>query len=229
MVGAELISSRHERAVGLVLGVLVIPLATGCLMDVQGQREHEVVDVQTDPDVLDTSGDIAPDPDAVDTGAEPPEDTVTVDTVVDTTVDLEDVPADEVSDLPACDGPTTIYYIDEDGDGFGWIGGGMEWCAAPPGFVENHDDCMDDSADVNPGQETYFAVDRGDGSFDYDCDLFQSPRWTGTTQCHEWQCDGDGWYGDSVPPCGVTAQWRHCYWEWLWCVVDDNDRTQECR
>ncbi len=208
-------------------------LCSGCLLDIQGEVDDPWQDTGTLDDAFDTSGDMEdpggdpdPDPDP-DPGPDPDAEDTALDTMTDPVDTLE---TDTEPDMPLCDGPMLIFYIDRDGDGHGDIGGGVEWCSAPEGFVENHDDCIDTNHDVHPGQTEYFPTDRGDGSFDYDCDLFQTPLYTATTACHDWQCDGEGWYDtDGAPACGVTATWRHCYWEWFWCNIDEGDRVQLCR
>lgn len=88
---------------------------------------------------------------------------------------------------PACsDGPCALFYMDEDGDGYGDADGtvangrakyGCANAAPPPGFVLDHLDCLDNaskiSSSVHPGQTAYFDVGytaKGGGiSFDYDC------------------------------------------------------------
>jgi hypothetical protein len=57
-----------------------------------------------------------------------------------------------------CDGqiddglPTSWYFPDDDGDGYGASGGGVDDCAPPPGYVVNDTDCDDSEGAVNPGQ-----------------------------------------------------------------------------
>jgi len=58
----------------------------------------------------------------------------------------------------------TLWYLDQDGDGFGAQGDGISACAAPAGHVATTDDCDDDDASSYPGAtETC-----GDG-IDQDC------------------------------------------------------------
>jgi hypothetical protein len=121
-----------------------------------------------------------------------------------------------------------VYYIDADGDTFGDIGGGIEWCAPPPGFVENHDDCYDSNADAFPGQGGFFPVHRGDGSFDYDCDLSFTYQYMQETVCDWGWCEGEGWTA-GIPACGVVGKWRRCDWWVVWCEIQDSDRVQGCR
>lgn len=63
------------------------------------------------------------------------------------------------------------FYLDDDGDGYGsfldFLGPA---CQSPDAAVDNYGDCYDLNADARPGQTQWFEVDRGDGSFDYNCD-----------------------------------------------------------
>ncbi|MCG2717233.1 MAG: hypothetical protein L6408_00150 [Nanoarchaeota archaeon] len=53
-------------------------------------------------------------------------------------------------------------YADSDGDGYGSTWGCNNG-------VTNNLDCYDNNKDAKPGQTEYFNVDRGDGSFDFNC------------------------------------------------------------
>ena len=66
-----------------------------------------------------------------------------------------------------CVCPVPNMYVDNDGDGFG---AGTPSCTTSPGYVSNNLDCYDQNPDARPGQTDWFTTDRGDGSFDYDCD-----------------------------------------------------------
>ena len=62
-------------------------------------------------------------------------------------------------------------YLDSDNDGYG-AGSVQNICSGdtlPLGYVSNSDDCYDNNADARPGQTSCFTIDRGDRSFDYDC------------------------------------------------------------
>jgi hypothetical protein len=62
-------------------------------------------------------------------------------------------------------------YIDNDGDGYG-AGTLYSVCSGsslPSGYVSNNTDCYDSNANAHPGQTSFFLVNRGDGSFDYNC------------------------------------------------------------
>lgn len=87
-------------------------------------------------------------------------------------------------------GPTPCDFFawpDADGDGFGDENAEpVEACnGVPAGYVTNADDCYDGNANARPGQTAWFAVHRGDGSFDYDCDGDQEKRYTVMGSCPE--------------------------------------------
>ncbi len=119
-----------------------------------------------------------------------------------------------------CDGSTdensavdaSRWYRDYDGDGYGSSTSTMS-CYQPTGYVANSSDCYDYNADAYPSSTTYWRVNRGDGSYDYDCDGSQSKYYTSTYSCStDWDgfsCDSytNGWSG-SVPSCGSTGSYR---------------------
>ena len=127
-----------------------------------------------------------------------------------------DVPPMPTEPTPACASPST-FFADADGDGFGDDASAIVACDAPAGFVTIGGDCMDSNADVHPAQTGFFSTDRGDGSFDYDCD--------GTESLQRTQQDPDicicglspwasgcgrteGWAGP-VPACGQPHPFNH--------------------
>ncbi|MCB9741189.1 MAG: putative metal-binding motif-containing protein [Alphaproteobacteria bacterium] len=56
-----------------------------------------------------------------------------------------------------------VYYVDNDGDGYGETGSvPIGACDAPDGYVENDDDCNDDDADLNP-ESFWYGDSDGDG------------------------------------------------------------------
>jgi hypothetical protein len=73
----------------------------------------------------------------------------------------------------ACTGATNMktYYLDADGDGHA-VNVSTTICGpAPQNYITGPvDDCYDSNKDAFPGQTKYFSVQRGDGSFDYNCD-----------------------------------------------------------
>ncbi len=58
------------------------------------------------------------------------------------------------------------FWADFDGDGFGNPAGAIVACEAPPGFVDNDEDCDDDDSSIHPGAPETDCAD----PVDYDCD-----------------------------------------------------------
>ena len=85
-----------------------------------------------------------------------------------------------------CDGETdegvqALYYVDEDGDGYG-TPDTVEACEPPDDTVDNGADCDDTDASAHPGAE-----ERGNGADD--------------------DCDGEVDEGVTVDPLSVTLSW----------------------
>jgi len=79
----------------------------------------------------------------------------------------------DCSSLSCCTGTCDTLYGDADGDGYG-VGAAIKRCGAVSGYVANNTDCLDSNASVNPGQTGCFTTNRGDGSFDWNCNGVQS-------------------------------------------------------
>ncbi len=115
--------------------------------------------------------------------------------------------ADEVCDDVDndCDGVTdpddaldaSLWYADEDDDGFGAEGSGEPSCAPIPGRIATVGDCDDSDAAVHPGAEEV----AGNG-VDEDCDGTDVPAETLTEDTGG---DGTGFDGDPPKECGCTA------------------------
>ena len=149
----------------------------------------------------------------------------------DAAQDAEIVP-DVVADACA----PLLYYRDLDGDGFGDDANTTVACAQPAGYVTMGGDCMDSNADAHPGQLSSFTTDRGDGSYDYDCDGIETqarrvkdPEFCvcgfggGFAGCSA----SSGWESD-VPACGATATW-HGGSNGMTCDPITSTETQACR
>jgi hypothetical protein len=109
----------------------------------------------------------------------------------------------------------TQLYRDGDGDGHGDAGRAKRACPAA-GWVIKGDDCNDASAEVHPGQTSYFDQPQSPpGSakpFDYDCDGVESPKLPAQqAACVKSPpgCAGAGWQG-AVPPCGESGVFVEC-------------------
>lgn len=88
---------------------------------------------------------------------------------------------------------TSCSAVDNDGDGYYACG----------------EDCYDDNADANPDQTDYFDQDRGDGSFDYDCDGTEERLNSDLYECGT-GCSGSGWDESEVPDCGEEGAIAFC-------------------
>jgi len=120
---------------------------------------------------------------------------------------------------------SNTFYLDADGDGYGVTTTTVTACAAPPGYADNGDDCYDLNSDAYPGAPGYphqsgvctrgfiiggcDAPDRGDGSYDYDCDGVERPYSTRRISACGGSCTAEGWT-TSVPSCGGTGSFKSC-------------------
>jgi hypothetical protein len=132
-----------------------------------------------------------------------------------------------------------VWYRDADRDGYGDKKVSVRASRQPAGHVPNSLDCYDANPDVRPGQVRFFPQQRGDGSFDYDCDG-QSSRQEEIVSggCKEitllgipTHCWADaGWHG-AVPECGQQGRWlKDCEVKLLSCSVMNEERVvQHCR
>ena len=82
-------------------------------------------------------------------------------------------------------------------------------CKAPAGYVSNSDDCYDRNSDAHPGQYDWFSSDRGDGSYDYDCDGQQHMADVNIAWCKVYIDHGEGGYGwkDNAAHCGQLGDY----------------------
>ncbi len=107
------------------------------------------------------------------------------------------------------------FYYDGDGDTYGIPGSTECWCedGDPPYTGFTNTDCYDMNRHAYPGQTAYSTSDRGDGSFDFDCNGSEEREYTDVTSGCAWdtvyiscECDSAGWEG-GVPVCGDSGQW----------------------
>ena len=153
------------------------------------------------------------------------------------------IPVTEVCDEADndCDGETDEgalleFFVDADRDGFGDPDTIVFACEGA-GFVTNGDDCYDDNSAANPEQEGYFGSDRGDGSFDYNCDDVETSFFGGFGTCSSdpplcflieegWFDDGSG----AMPACGETGIYIFdCLGNGANCDPTTAETTQRCR
>lgn len=129
----------------------------------------------------------------------------------------------------ACERAIRVF-MDGDKDGFGDPTTERTACSIPEGYVDNGDDCYDLNSSAKPGQTNSFPTDRGDGSFDYDCDGDQTVQDTA-----KGFCPGIGvcivtvgWEGE-VPECGAQHPWVTGCGTLAICPTETEPRVQRCR
>ena len=96
------------------------------------------------------------------------------------------------------EGVQNVYYLDSDGDGFGWMSNVVLACEAPAGYVSNGDDCNDNLL-------TYQDLD-GDG---FGSVVLVPCGVDNNTDCNDTQLlyadnDGDGFGSGSAVACGLA-------------------------
>lgn len=149
-----------------------------------------------------------------------------------------------------------MFYPDADADGFGAAAGGKCLCAGNAAVpATNREDCYDGNVNAKPGQTAFFERDRGDGSYDYDCDGLGTPSVNASTNAScEWVNQSDNpdaevwaciarfqylpaaaWVG-SVPACGAEGVFsRGCVDDGsmgmlgTYCHLGRTARVQGCR
>lgn len=105
-------------------------------------------------------------------------------------------PALEQPARPPC---VVALHRDADADGYGARGVSMVACDSTSGYVVDGTDCYDGNALARPvAMVGGVDVDRGDGSFDYDCDGVETPLRTEVSTCPTFDasavhCPPPGW------------------------------------
>ncbi len=134
-------------------------------------------------------------------------------------------PGTDCNDANAAINPTTVWYRDLDGDGFGNPNSTQASCTQPVGYVSSSSDCDDTSATTFPGaapndSPTACMKDTDNDNWGSssppggvaagtDCDDTSATTFPGaapndsSTACMK-DTDNDNW-GSSTPPGGVTA------------------------
>jgi hypothetical protein len=117
------------------------------------------------------------------------------------------------SDPDGVSGQST-WNEDSDGDGFGNEAVTTESCAQPTGFVAN---TADGNSEAKPGQTVFQLLDRGDGSYDYDCDNIETLQYEDYGSCSVdggyCSLDTEGWDQDPAE-CGKSGAWLVSCGDW---------------
>lgn len=84
---------------------------------------------------------------------------------------------------------TNLWIKDADGDGYAPSATDQSAAdTAPANYVNRAtitgtDDCYDSNSTAKSGTTTFYSTDRGDGSYDYNCDNSQEKEYTATNSC----------------------------------------------
>lgn len=132
-------------------------------------------------------------------------------------------------------GEDKCMYIDKDGDGFG--DASSEPTIIPSAkssqyknYVDNNLDCYDMNKEVFPGQSKFFAQQRGDGKFDYNCDAVEQKETESIGLCKDCRVSPQGWQ-NTIPKCGERQSWlKDCDLKPLkgGCIKETEDRFCNC-
>lgn len=109
--------------------------------------------------------------------------------------------------------------VDDDGDFYLAIGSDPSCLGSPYLGI----DCYDDNDKAHPGQTNFYVVDRGDGSFDYDCNSKEDGF-------YKLECNTSAKslvVSDGTTGCGAT--WPRKSVKVAIACVDDGTDTQSCR
>ena len=107
------------------------------------------------------------------------------------------------------------FFYDGDGDTYGIPSALQCWCEDGqwPYTGLDDNDCYDSNANAYPGNTTYYAAHRGDGSYDFNCSGSEEKQYTSISSGCAWDtvyiscgCDTAGWER-VVPPCGGSSLW----------------------
>lgn len=123
------------------------------------------------------------------------------------------------------------YPIDQDGDTFGGsitISGCPYYPPAGYTYATKSGDCYDDNKDARPTQDGFFGVDRGDGSFDYNCDGNEESVFPISGGCTTTSNCSSGW-NVSPPPCGQSGSYFDCHVSNGQCVRFNRSYKNFCR
>jgi hypothetical protein len=127
------------------------------------------------------------------------------------------------------------WYEDLDGDGFGNEEASTLSCVRLQNTVLDSTDCFDGNSDAFPGQTAFFATDRGDGSYDYNCDSVEDLEFPNFGVCRSGTipsfCTSTlGWIDtQTIPQCGDPGNLQIACSLTSPCTSSSLRRQQTCR
>jgi hypothetical protein len=139
-----------------------------------------------------------------------------------------------------CDGVTdpvgsdscATYWYDYDGDGYGSDSVASVCACGATGYytATAAGDCYDYNASASPAASSWSTSQRGDGSYDWNCDGAQTKLYTDSGSCDYWRgCSTTAGWTSSTPSCGSTGNYLYnCSLDWFSCSEDTVSVTQAC-
>ena len=131
----------------------------------------------------------------------------------------------------------TTYYYDYDADGYGSSSVSGQCSCSTSGYYTAGvaTDCYDSNASANPAASSYSYYNRGDGSYDFNCDgastQYSTAVYTCSTSWTGWSCSGytSGWSGTAAA-CGAAGTWKSgCSASWWSCSASSSaSAVQPC-
>jgi hypothetical protein len=136
-------------------------------------------------------------------------------------------------DEPGATGCQT-FFGDWDGDGYGNDGTTDCECAASVSYPATRGgDCYDYNGFANPVSTAYYTTQRGDGSYDYNCDGSETRQSTAVAgQCSFFGsfCSASYGWKNSVPSCGATGTiLDSCSLDFFSCGENTHSAVQACK
>jgi hypothetical protein len=118
-------------------------------------------------------------------------------------------------------------YYDGDGDGYGIASNSQSFCGSSQStpdlhYAWNSGDCYDSNGNAYPGSSYASGVNRGDGSFDYNCDGLQTLISIQFASVTYWQGSGSSCSSMSAFPGGNNLP---AYGNSLSCVITGNSSS----
>ncbi len=125
----------------------------------------------------------------------------------------------------------TDFYYDYDGDGYGSATAAPKCLCQEDGYYRSgyDNDCYDYNSSASPAATSYSSSQRGDGSWDWNCDGTQTKYYTSVGTCSGavWVCSWSAGWSGTVPSCGASASWIDGCDGFL-CEDSTTTQTQPC-
>jgi hypothetical protein len=116
----------------------------------------------------------------------------------------------------------TTWYADKDSDNYGSDTDKKCLCKSEyPYKLPSGGDCYDGNKEAKPYQVKFYSVDRGDGSYDYNCDSKQTMQYDTVHTCSPTCQSTAGWYA-MKPLCGKKSLYVFSCFDFMGMFCDTN-------